>query len=125
MLRPKISELGKLSLLEDGGLVSSVTSDELPLIGPSALRAAFLWASPDLSELAVGDLAAHWDYGVARFKGRSQVAAPGGGQSEFLILEFAEGRELYVHAARFDLVQKVRIPPAEPGASLCEPLKAA
>ncbi len=54
MLRTKITELGKLSLLDDGGLVCSVTSDEPPLLGESALRASFCWASHDSSALAMG-----------------------------------------------------------------------
>jgi 5-methylcytosine-specific restriction endonuclease McrA len=107
MLRTKITELGKLSLQDDGGLICLVTSDEPPPLDPSALKASFFWASSDLSELTVGDLAAHWDYGVARYKGRKSLDAPNGGQIEYLILEFAEGREIWVHAARSDLVQKL------------------
>ena len=107
MLRTKITELGKLSLLNDGRLVCSVTSDDPPPLDSSALRAAFLWASPDLSELAIGDLAAHWDYGVARYRRYESVDTLNAGRMDYLVLEFAEGRELYVPAVRADLVQKL------------------
>jgi 5-methylcytosine-specific restriction endonuclease McrA len=110
MLRTKISELGKLSLQDDGGLICSVTTDEPPPLDPSALRASFSWVSPDLSELAVGDLAAHWDYGVARYRGCETVNTLTAGQVEqidFHILEFAEGREIHVPVALSHLVQKL------------------
>jgi 5-methylcytosine-specific restriction endonuclease McrA len=94
-------------LQDDGGLVCSVTTDETPPLDPPALKASFFCASPDLSELVVGDLAAHWDYGVARYKGRQSLDAPISGQVEFLILEFAEGREIWVPTPRSDLVQKL------------------
>jgi 5-methylcytosine-specific restriction endonuclease McrA len=107
MLRTKITELGKLSFSDDGGLVCSVTSDEPPPLDPSALKASFFWASPDLSELAIGDLAAHWDYGVARYRGCKSVATLNKGLIDFLILEFAEGREIHVPAVQSHLVQKL------------------
>jgi 5-methylcytosine-specific restriction endonuclease McrA len=107
MLRTKISELGKLSLQDDGGLICSVTSEEPPSHDLSVCKASFLWASPDPSELAVGDLVAHWDHGVARYRGNESYAAQGAEQIEYLVLEFAEGGKLYVPAGRSDLVQKL------------------
>jgi len=107
MLRTKISELGKLSLQDDGGLVCSVTSDEPPPLDPPALRASFFWASPDPSELAIGDLVAHWDHGVARYCGTESLGSTGGGHVDFLVLEFAENGKLYVPTVRSDIVQKL------------------
>jgi 5-methylcytosine-specific restriction endonuclease McrA len=107
MLRTKISELGKLSLQDDGGLVCSVTTDEPPLLDLSALKASFALASSDPSDLAIGDLVAHWDYGVARYSGTESVYTPGSGDVDYLVLEFAEFGKIYVPAVRSDLVQKL------------------
>jgi 5-methylcytosine-specific restriction endonuclease McrA len=107
MLRTRISELGKLSLQDDGGLICSVTSDEPPPLDPSALKASFICASPDPSELAIGDLVAHWDHGVARYSGTESIGTTGRGHVDHMVLEFAEGGRLYVPAVRSDLVQKL------------------
>jgi len=107
MLRTKITELGKLSLLDDGGLVCSVTSDEPPLLDPSALRASFFLASPDACQLAIGDLVAHWDHGVARYRGCKTTDTLNAGQIDHQVLEFAEGGQLYVSAKQSYLVQKL------------------
>lgn len=107
MLRTKISELGKLSLQDDGGLICLVTSDEPPPLDPSALKASFALASPDPSDLTIGDLVAHWDHGVARYSGTEIVGTAGGGSADYLVLEFAECGKLYVPAVRSDLVQKL------------------
>jgi hypothetical protein len=69
MLRTRITELGKLNFLSDGGLVCSVTSDQPPLLDASARAAAFSghrptrvnWLSetgshiPNMVSLATGD----------------------------------------------------------------------
>ncbi len=102
MLRTKITELGKLKLLDDGGLVCSVTSDQLPPIEASARAASFHWASPDLGELAIGDLVAHSEHGVARYCGRKSVNG-----KEHLLLEYASGQRLYVPDDRSHFVQKL------------------
>jgi 5-methylcytosine-specific restriction endonuclease McrA len=107
VLRTKITELGKLSLLDDGGLVCSVTSDEPPPLDPSALKASFVWASPDPSDLAIGDLVAHWEHGVARYSGTESIGKTGAGHADYLVLEFADGGKLYVPTVRSDLVQKL------------------
>ena len=107
MQRTKISELGKLSLQDDGGLICSVTSDEPPSLDLSALKASFALASPDPSDLKIGDLVAHWDHGVARYSGTEIVGTAGGGSADYLVLEFAECGKLYVPAVRSDLVQKL------------------
>ena len=107
VLRTKISELGKLSLQDDGGLICSVTSDEPPRLDPSALKASFIWATPNPSELTIGDLVAHWGHGVARYSGTESIGTTGGGPVDHMVLEFAEGGRLYVPAVRSDLVQKL------------------
>ncbi|MGO9936660.1 MAG: CarD family transcriptional regulator [Terracidiphilus sp.] len=107
MLRTKISELGKLSLLDDGGLICSVTSEDQPPLDQSAIRASFCLASPAPNELVIGDLAAHWDYGVARYRGCKSIGTMNAGLVDFLVLEFAGGSEIYVPVVRSDLVQKL------------------
>ena len=106
MLRTKITEVGKLSLLDDRGLVCLVTSDEPPPLDPSALRASFFWASPNPSELVIGDLAAHWDYGVARYRGCKSVDTLNAGRTDYLVLEFADS-DHYVPAVKSHLIQKL------------------
>jgi hypothetical protein len=107
MLRTKITELGKLILLDDGGLVCLVTLDEPPLLDASPRAASFYWGSPNPSELTVGDLVAHSEHGVARYRGRERVNS-GKGERDFLVLEFAHGERLFVGDDRSHLVQKLR-----------------
>jgi len=110
MLRTKITELGKLTLLDDGGLVCSVSFEVGPRHPPpldAAARAASLyWALVGSTELAVGDLVAHCEHGVARYHGRKSVNQ-GDGEKEYLLLEYAHGARLYVPLDRGDLVQKL------------------
>jgi len=106
MMRTKITELGKLNFLDDGGLVCSVTSDQPPSLKAFAL-AAFYWASPDPSELAIGDLVAHYEHGVARYCGRRNIPQANGEQKDHLVLEFSRGARLYVPPSRSDLIQKL------------------
>jgi HNH endonuclease/CarD-like/TRCF domain len=108
MLRRKVTELGKLNFLGNGGLVCSVTSDQPPSLDASARAASFYWASPDPSELAIGDRVAHSEHGVARYLGRESINQ-GDGEGDFLVLEFAHGARLYVPTKRSDLVQKIDV----------------
>lgn len=109
MLRTKTAELGVLNLLEDGGLVCSVTlevtlGEEPPLSLP---RTALLyWAAADQSNLAIGDLVAHSEHGAARYRGRQSIDQ-GDGEKKFMLLEFARGARLYVSDSQTDQVQKI------------------
>jgi len=107
MLRTKITELGKLNFLDDGGLVCSVTLLQPPPLEASARTASLYWASPDPSELAVGDLVAHSDHGVARYCGRTRMDQGRQGDRNFLVLEFAHNARLYMPDDRSGLVQKL------------------
>jgi 5-methylcytosine-specific restriction endonuclease McrA len=107
MPRTKIAELGKLTFLDDGGLVCSVTLDEPPSLDASPRAASFYWGWPNPSELAVGDLVAHSEHGVARYRGRERVNS-GEGKRDFLVLEFAHSERLYVGDDRSHLIQKLR-----------------
>ena len=54
-----------------------------------------------------GDYVVHRDHGIARFLGlRSMGRKDGGGEEEFLTLEFAGGTKVHVPASKIDLVQK-------------------
>jgi hypothetical protein len=106
MLRTKIAELGKLIFLEDGGLVCSVVLDEPPSLDLAPRAASSYWGSPDPSELAIGDLVAHSEHGVARYRGRDRMNS-GKGERDFLVLEFAHGERLWVPLERSYLVQKL------------------
>jgi hypothetical protein len=115
MLRTKIHEVGKLQLLEDGGLVCSVSSNQPPLLEKYAREVSLLWESPDQSELAIGDLVAHSERGVARYRGRQSINN-GKGNEDHLKLEFADGALLFVPDNRSDLVQKL-------GSADCAPIR--
>ena len=122
MLRTKITELGELRFLEDGGLVCLVTSDQPPSLDASPRAASLWWASPDPSNWlsdtwSPGDLVAHSDHGVARYRGRKSIdQGSAGGKKDFLVLEFADVANVYVPITRSYLVQKLR-------AAECAPIK--
>jgi hypothetical protein len=106
MVRTKITELGRLSLLEDGGIVCSVTLLQPPPLGPAIRAAALYWASPEPGELVVGDLVVHSEHGVARYQGNKKISQ-GEHEIEHLVLEFAGGAHLYVPEYRKGLVRKL------------------
>jgi hypothetical protein len=106
MLRTKITELGKLTFLEDGGLVCSVTLDEPPSLDASSRAASLHWGSPDPTELAVGDLVAHSEHGVARYRGRHRMNS-GKEDADYFVLEFAHKEQLWVPVDRSYLFQKL------------------
>jgi hypothetical protein len=107
MPRPKITEVGKLRFLDDGGLVCSVILDEPPSLEASARAASLYWASPDPSGLAVGDLVTHAEYGIARYGGRYSVNVDSGEKRDLLVLEFADDGQICVQDDRSDVVQKI------------------
>lgn len=95
MLRTKITDMGRLTFLEDGGLVCSVILDAPPSPAAPARAASLYWGSPDSNELASGDLVAHSEHGVARYCGRERMNS-GKGERDFLVLEFAHSQRLWV-----------------------------
>lgn len=107
-MRTKITELGKLTSLDDGGLVCLVISDRPPSLDLSARAASLCWASADQGEPKIGDLVVHCDHGVARYRGRNRLNE-GAGEKWYLLLEFAHGDRLYVPPDRSDLVQKLGV----------------
>jgi len=108
MLRVKITELGKLNFLDDGGLVCLVTSDERPTLDESLCLASFQWGSLDPIDLVVGDLVSHYEHGVARYCGCKSLNE-GDREKRYLVLQFAHGAHLYVPTNRRDLVRKLSV----------------
>ena len=68
------------------------------------------------TDLAVGDLVVHEDHGIGRYLGLKTMpvrvvgdaAAPGRAprEADFLLLEYAEGNQLYLPVERLDLISK-------------------
>ncbi|MES1191761.1 MAG: transcription-repair coupling factor [Steroidobacter sp.] len=59
----------------------------------------------DLSDLSIGSPVVHDEYGVGRYRGLITMDA-GGLQSEFLVLEYADGDKIYVPVQSLDLVSR-------------------
>ena len=69
---------------------------------PKYQRGAALTAFTDL---AVGDLVVHEDHGIGQYLGLRTMTV-GEREGDFLLLEYAEGNQLYVPVERLDLVSK-------------------
>lgn len=65
-------------------------------VGAATTRDAFM-------QFGAGDYVVHRDHGIARFHGLQLI---GGGEEEFLTLEFEGGAKIHVPASKIDLVQK-------------------
>jgi transcription-repair coupling factor (superfamily II helicase) len=61
----------------------------------------------DFRDLQVGDYVVHVEHGIGQYQGLKEINQ-GDGNSEFMLLEYAEGSRLYVPLTRLDLVQKYR-----------------
>ena len=57
------------------------------------------------TDLAVGDLVVHEDHGIGRYQGLRTMRV-GEREGDFLLLEYAEGGQLYVPVERLDLMSK-------------------
>jgi transcription-repair coupling factor (superfamily II helicase) len=57
------------------------------------------------TDLAVGDLVVHEDHGIGRYLGLKTMRV-GDRDGDFLLLEYAEGNQLYVPVERLDLISK-------------------
>jgi transcription-repair coupling factor (superfamily II helicase) len=69
---------------------------------PKYQRGAAITAFSDLS---VGDLVVHEDHGIGRYLGLKHMTV-GDREGDFLILEYAEGNQLYLPVDRLDIVSK-------------------
>ena len=61
----------------------------------------------DFRDLQVGDYVVHVEHGIGQYQGLKEINQ-GDGNTEFMLLEYAEGAKLYVPLTRLDLVQKYR-----------------
>lgn len=61
----------------------------------------------DFRDLQVGDYVVHVEHGIGQYQGLKEINQ-GDGDTEFMVLEYAEGAKLYVPLTRLDLVQKYR-----------------
>jgi transcription-repair coupling factor (superfamily II helicase) len=61
----------------------------------------------DFRDLAVGDYVVHVEHGIGQYLGLKEINQ-GGGNTEFMLLEYADGARLYVPLTRLDLIQKYR-----------------
>ncbi|HEY9397481.1 MAG TPA: transcription-repair coupling factor, partial [Burkholderiales bacterium] len=66
----------------------------------------------DLSELAVGDPVVHETHGIGRYRGLVSMDV-GEGETEFLLLEYAEGNKLYVPVAQLHVISRYAGGPPE------------
>jgi len=62
----------------------------------------------DFRDLAVGDYVVHVEHGIGQYQGLKEIPQEEGGNTEFMVLEYAEAARLYVPLTRLDLVQKYR-----------------
>ena len=69
---------------------------------PKYQRGAALTAFTDLG---IGDIVVHEDHGLGRYLGLRTMTI-GGREGDFLVLEYAEGNQLYLPVERLDLVSK-------------------
>jgi transcription-repair coupling factor (superfamily II helicase) len=99
-------------ILPDGGLTIFGTRDLFDESQSVAARpqrqksktSAFL---SDFRDLQVGDYVVHVEHGIGQYQGLKEINQ-GSGDTEFMLLEYAEGAKLYVPLTRLDLVQKYR-----------------
>jgi transcription-repair coupling factor (superfamily II helicase) len=61
----------------------------------------------DFRDLQVGDYVVHVEHGIGQYQGLKEINQ-GNGDTEFMLLEYADGAKLYVPLTRLDLVQKYR-----------------
>jgi transcription-repair coupling factor (superfamily II helicase) len=61
----------------------------------------------DFRDLQVADYVVHVEHGIGQYQGLKEINQ-GDGNTEFMVLEYAEGAKLYVPLTRLDLVQKYR-----------------
>jgi transcription-repair coupling factor (superfamily II helicase) len=93
-----IPELGLVFLTEQEVFGARRRSLRRPKYQRGAAITAF-------TDLAVGDLVVHEDHGIGRYLGLRTMSV-GDRDAEFLLLEYAEGNQLYLPVDRLDLISK-------------------
>ena len=93
-----IPALGVIVLTEDDLFGARRRSLKRPKYQRGAALTAF-------TDLAVGDVVVHEDHGLGRYLGLRTMTI-GDRQGDFLLLEYAEGNQLYLPVERLDLISK-------------------
>src|SRR5215469_2406929 len=99
-------------VLPDAGLVIIGTRDlfdesESVISRPQRHKSKTSAFLSDFRDLQVGDYVVHVEHGIGQYQGLKEINQ-GDGNTEFMVLEYAEGAKLYVPLTRLDLVQKYR-----------------
>ena len=100
------------TILPDGALAIFGTRDlfdesESVVARPQRLRSKTSTFLSDFRDLQVGDYVVHVEHGIGQYQGLKEINQ-GDGETEFMVLEYAEAAKLYVPLTRLDLVQKYR-----------------
>ena len=100
------------AILPDAGLAIFGTRDlfdesEAVVSRPQRQKSKTSAFLSDFRDLQVGDYVVHVEHGIGQYQGLKEINQ-GDGNTEFMLLEYAEGAKLYVPLTRLDLVQKYR-----------------
>jgi transcription-repair coupling factor (superfamily II helicase) len=99
-------------ILPDAGLTVFGTRDlfdesESVVSRPQRQRSKTSAFLSDFRDLQVGDYVVHVEHGIGQYQGLKEINQ-GDGNTEFMVLEYADAAKLYVPLTRLDLVQKYR-----------------
>jgi transcription-repair coupling factor (superfamily II helicase) len=100
------------TILPDAGLTVFGTRDlfdesESVASRPQRQRSKTSAFLSDFRDLQVGDYVVHVEHGIGQYQGLKEINQ-GDGDTEFMVLEYADAAKLYVPLTRLDLVQKYR-----------------
>ena len=112
-MRTKVTELGELKFMDDGGLVCAVTLPDAPSLDASILTASRYWREPESVEFTVGDFVLHPHYGGAHYRGSKNFNIAGR-SCNCVMLEFAGGDRLVVPPEDSCWLQKLDIADGQP-----------
>jgi transcription-repair coupling factor (superfamily II helicase) len=100
------------TILPDAGLTVFGTRDlfdesDTVVSRPQRQRSKTSAFLSDFRDLQVGDYVVHVEHGIGQYQGLKEINQ-GDGDTEFMVLEYADAAKLYVPLTRLDLVQKYR-----------------
>ncbi|RYD29894.1 MAG: hypothetical protein EOP86_20870, partial [Verrucomicrobiaceae bacterium] len=86
----------KLAVLSDAEIFGRYQHNRARRLISGARRQQSRKAPLDLSDIADGDFVVHQEYGIGRYRGLIQRAAPNGLEEDVVVLEYADDSRLYV-----------------------------